>query len=229
MKTILLQMMLIQAMLLLSVAGGSAQVLSTVYSFDNNTNDDNPIAGLLLSGSTLYGTAYGSADNGSPRAANLSGAVFKLNTNGTGFTNFYLFSPVDQSLTNTDGANSEAQLVLSGNRLYGTTVYGGHYKSGSFANGTVFAINTDGTGFTNLYYFSATVANPSGFFTNSDGANPSAGLVLCRISNPKIASVSKPKNHRRQAIHQAAASGENHLRHDAQMRFHGHQSRQVSE
>src|SRR5208283_3571688 len=92
---------------------------------------------------------------------------------------FYLFSPVDHySLTNTDGANSAAQLVLSGNRLYGTTAYGGHHKSGSFANGTVFAINTDGTGFTNLYNFSATVANPSGFFTNSDGANPSAGLVL---------------------------------------------------
>jgi uncharacterized repeat protein (TIGR03803 family) len=178
-KTILKQMMLTLAVLLLAVVNGSAQVLSSVYSFDNNTNDDNPNAGLLLSGSTLYGTALGSAYNGGGKSSNLSGAVFKLNTNGTGFTNFYLFSLVDQSsLTNTDGANSAAQLVLSGNRLYGTTERGGFYKSGSFASGTVFAINTDGTGFTNLYNFSAEVVNGLGYYTNKDGVNPSAGLVL---------------------------------------------------
>jgi uncharacterized repeat protein (TIGR03803 family) len=166
MKAILKPMVLTLAALLLAAASGSAQVLSSVYSF--NTNDApgrTTGGGLLLSGSTLYGTAFGSVYTGGGRSgsANQSGAVFKLNTDGTGFTNFYLFSPVDQSsLTNTDGANSAAQLVLSGNRLYGTTEYGGFY-----GNGTVFAINTDGSGFTNLYNFSAT----------SDGANPFAGLV----------------------------------------------------
>jgi uncharacterized repeat protein (TIGR03803 family) len=37
----------------------------------------------------------------------------------------------------------------------------------------VFAVHTDGTGFTNLYSFTATSAN-----TNSDGARPYAGLIL---------------------------------------------------
>ncbi|HEY5232138.1 MAG TPA: choice-of-anchor tandem repeat GloVer-containing protein [Verrucomicrobiae bacterium] len=170
MKIILKQMMPILAVLLLAAASGSAQVLSPVYSFDNETNDLTHNAGLLLSGNTLYGTALGSVysashgrEGGDPA---LSGAVFKLSTDGKGFTNFYIFSPVDgNSMTNTDGANSAAQLVLSGNTLYGTAENGGFY-----AKGTVFAINTDGTGFTNLYNFGASGTN--------DGAIPSAGLVL---------------------------------------------------
>ena len=42
------------------------------------------------------------------------------------------------------------------------------FANGSAANGTVFAVNTDGTGFTNLYSFT----------DGSDGANPNAGLIL---------------------------------------------------
>jgi len=46
--------------------------------------------------------------------------------------------------TNNDGANPHAELKSSGNTLYGTTAIGG-----TSAKGTVFAINLDGTGFTN--------------------------------------------------------------------------------
>jgi uncharacterized repeat protein (TIGR03803 family) len=162
---------------LLTVTRASAQFLTPLYSFDTNTDDQNHNAGLLLSSNTLYGATAGSGGyNGSPRSINRSGAVFKLNADGTGFTNLYVFSPVAvigrSSFTNTDGANSEAQLVLSGNRLYGTTRSGGFY-----GNGTVFAISPDGTGFTNLYNLSATVSTGV-FFSNIDGALPSAGLAL---------------------------------------------------
>jgi uncharacterized repeat protein (TIGR03803 family) len=61
-------------------------------------------------------------------------------------------------------------LILSGNTLYGTTEAGG-----SGGSGTIFAINTDGSGFTNLYNFSALDPNTR---TNFDGANPYAGLAL---------------------------------------------------
>ena len=71
--------------------------------------------------------------------------------------------------TNSDGANPYAGLILSGNTLYGTACGGG-----SSGNGTVFAVNTDGTGFTNLHSFTHLVL-PG---TNSDGANPYAGLIL---------------------------------------------------
>ncbi|HEV2436936.1 MAG TPA: choice-of-anchor tandem repeat GloVer-containing protein [Verrucomicrobiae bacterium] len=59
-------------------------------------------------------------------------------------------------------------LVLSGNTLYGTAEFGG-----SAGKGTVFAVNADGTDFTNLHNFSA-LNN----YTNEDGTNPQAGLVL---------------------------------------------------
>lgn len=72
------------------------------------------------------------------------------------------------TVTNSEGALPEAGLILSGSTLYGTT-----YTGGSFGNGTVFAVNTDGTRFTNLYSFTALTMN-----TNRDGAHPQAALIL---------------------------------------------------
>ena len=167
MGTIQSRIMLAMSLLLLTSVSSPAQELSPVFNF-LDTNDLNPMAGLLPSGGTLYGTAFGSPYNGSPKSVNLSGAVFKLNTDGTGFTNFYIFSPVSQNtLTNTDGANSAAQPVLSGNRLYGTTERGGFY-----AHGTVFGVNTDGMSFTNLHNFTGT----------NEGTTPDAGLVLSGVT-----------------------------------------------
>src|SRR5205809_7385565 len=74
---------------------------------------------------------------------------------------------------NSDGAHPEAGLILAGNILYGTAE-----KGGGSSNGTVFAVNTDGTGFTNLHSFTALSKDSFGNKTNSDGANPYAGLML---------------------------------------------------
>ena len=126
-----------------------------------STNSDGayPAAGLILSGNTLYGTAQHGGSSG-------YGTVFAVNTNGTGFTNRHSFN-------SSDGAYPYAGLILSGNTLYGTASQGG-----SAGYGTVFAVNTDGTGFTNRHSFTAVGLNPSGYNTNSDGANPYAGLIL---------------------------------------------------
>ena len=121
-----------------------------------NGDGSQPIAELILSGSTLYGTAAGGGSSG-------YGTVFKVSTNGTGFANLHSF-------TNSDGAAPYGGLVLSGSTLYGTASAGGPSD-----NGTVFAINTDGTGFTNLYFFSST---PGPFRPNSDGALPIVSLLL---------------------------------------------------
>src|SRR5437879_1367844 len=69
-----------------------------------------------------------------------------------------------------DGGWPKAGLVLSGNTLYGTTESGG-----STGDGSVFALNTDGTGFTTLYNFTAAPGYPH---INSDGIEPIAGLTL---------------------------------------------------
>jgi uncharacterized repeat protein (TIGR03803 family) len=62
-----------------------------------------------------------------------------------------------------------AGLVLSGNVLYGTT---------SANDGTVFAINTDGTGFATLHTFTSGTSNPSGNYTNANGYIPVGDIVL---------------------------------------------------
>jgi uncharacterized repeat protein (TIGR03803 family) len=137
---------------------------TNLYSFtatlgSGNTNADgaNPDAGLILSGNTLYGTAYLGGSSG-------VGTVFAVYTDGTGFTTLHSF-------TGSEGANPIAGLILSGNTLYGTTAAGG-----SSGNGTVFKVNTDGTGFTTLYSF--TPPSTTFPYTNSDGAQPWAHLIL---------------------------------------------------
>ena len=65
-------------------------------------------------------------------------------------------------------------VVLSGNTLYGTT-----FSSCSQGNGggTVFAVNTDGTGFRTLYSFTDVSCFPC---INSDGAKPWA-VCFCQV------------------------------------------------
>jgi len=126
---------------------------TTLHNFIGGNDGANPEAGLVLSGNTLYGTAYGGGGSG-------WGTVFAVNTNGTAFTSLHEFT------SSSDGGGPSAGLVLSGNTLYGTTFFGG--SSGGFSGaGTVFAVNTDRTGFTNLHSF-----------TGSDGGYPDAGLIL---------------------------------------------------
>ena len=123
-----------------------------------------PDGGLVLSGRTLYGTtAMAQLEFGERFVGN--GTVFAINIDGTDFTNLHLFLGYPS-----DGANPSAGLILSGNTLYGTTVYGGNSDSG-----TVFILNTDGTGYATLYQFTATDPATG---TNSDGAGPQDGLTL---------------------------------------------------
>ncbi len=132
-----------------------AQTFTTLYSF---TNFSGGKTSLILSSNILFGTSGfgGTASNG---------AVFKVNTDGTGFTNLYSFTATVGSFpalaTNSDGANPDSGLTISGNTLYGTA-----WNGGSLGSGTVFAVNTDGSGFTNLHPFA-----------NADGAQPN-GLLL---------------------------------------------------
>jgi uncharacterized repeat protein (TIGR03803 family) len=134
----------------------------------NYTNSDGawPSAGLVLSNSTLYGTASEGGDSG-------NGTVFAVNTDGTGFRTVHTFTQTSDSLngTNSDGAWPTAGLILSGDTLYGTASQGG-----TVGYGTVFKLNSDGTGFTTLHSFTLTSTNSSGVFTNGDGATPN-GLV----------------------------------------------------
>jgi uncharacterized repeat protein (TIGR03803 family) len=129
-----------------------------------NADGANPEAGLVLAGTNLFGAAYLGGANG-------CGTIFKLGTNGGGFTVLKTFSATNSAAgTNTDGANPYAGLLLSGATLFGAAENGG-----PAGNGTLFALGTNGAGFAVLHPFSALDATTA---TNRDGANPGGGLVL---------------------------------------------------
>src|SRR5437870_4613516 len=151
--------MLIAALGLISAGRVAAQTFTVLYSFTGGSDGGGPDAGLILSGNALYGTAQNGDSSG-------YGTIFKVNVDSTGFTNLHSFTATSGPTpyyTNSEGAKPVGGLILSGDTLYGTTEDGGN--SGV---GTVFAVKTNGTGFTNLHSF-------TGFSfprINSDGAYP---------------------------------------------------------
>jgi uncharacterized repeat protein (TIGR03803 family) len=174
--------MLLVACLGLMLAGRvTAQTFKTLHDFAGHPSDGGQLKdSLFLSGNTLYGTTPvgGSSDNGT---------VFAVNIDGTGYTNLYNFTALslNSSLgmyTNSDGINPYASVILSGNTLYGTTEYGG-----SLANGTVFAISTNGSSFTNLHNFPPIAQTIAGLVQSGNtlygtefrgGGSPEAGSVF---------------------------------------------------
>jgi len=126
---------------------------SIFYTF-TGTDGQWPEATPIISGNTIFGVTPFGGTNG-------NGNVFRINTDGSAFTNLYSFTP--NGGANMDGADTYdyTGLVLSGNTLYGTAAF-----SGSGGQGTVWQLNTDGSGFKVLHSFAYT-----------DGGNPE-NLVL---------------------------------------------------
>lgn len=109
-----------------------------------------PPAGLTRGADGLL---YGTGANG---GTNSGGAIFRLNTNGAGYTLLHNFP------ANVGGPQGVFQ--GSDGVLYGTT-----YSGGTNNNGTVFKVSTNGAGFTVLH----------SFLTNgTDGTHPNGTLAL---------------------------------------------------
>lgn len=158
----------------------------TIYTFstlsapqsEGGTNGDgaNPAGGLILSGNTLFGTATAGGDSG-------NGTVFRVNLDGSCFSNLHSFSPSladpliisddegEGTITNSDGANPRDALVLSGDTLYGVA-----WNGGPEGNGTIFSVKTDGSNFTVLHGFTA--LEDINLRTNSDGGDPNTPMLL---------------------------------------------------
>ena len=131
----------------------------TLHSFATTTNGYKPYGTVTVSGSILYGMTYYSSGTG-------VGSVYSLNTDGSSYTNLHTFAGGASDGSRPLGGT----LTLSSGTLYGTTVHGGTGSSIGTANdGVVFAINTDGSGYTNLVNFTGGTTN---------GANPYGSLTL---------------------------------------------------
>src|SRR6185369_4215165 len=133
-------------------AGVRAQVFTILHQFSSapyptytNWDGTGPYhGGLAVAGNRLYGTTY---DGGLYR----NGTVFSIGTDGSDFTVLHTFSPAPPPYyTNADGNNPAADLIVVGDRLYGTTTYGGTNNNGY---GTVFSVKTNGADFLNLHSF----------------------------------------------------------------------------
>jgi len=127
------------------LAGGP---ITTLYSFTGGADGANPLGGVIISGSTVYGTTAAGGANG-------SGTVFSLPIGGGSLTTLATFP-------GGFGGSPNGALILSGSTLYGTTFYGGAYDGGS-----VFSVPVSGGAITTL-----------ASFDGSTGDCPVAGLLL---------------------------------------------------
>lgn len=126
-----------------------------LHSFAGGASDGtNPYAALTWdSTDNVYGATYGGGSSD-------GGIIFKMKTDGTGFTILHSFGGGAS-----DGKNPMAAPLLdSAGNLYGTTRFGG-----SANQGTVFTLKTDGSAFTLLHGF-------GGY--PSDGGQPVTELIL---------------------------------------------------
>jgi uncharacterized repeat protein (TIGR03803 family) len=127
--------------------------LNTLTAF-NKTNGSEPAGGVILSGSTLYGTTNGGG-------ANNAGTVYSIPTTGGSPNTLVTFNIAN-------GYEPYGELTLLGSTLYGTTEYGGA-GGGLLGNGygIVYSVPVNGGSPTTLVTFD-----------DANGGNPGAGLTL---------------------------------------------------
>lgn len=128
---------------------------SVIYSFGSSGGGGAGPKGLWQGNNgALYGTTLNGGTNG-------VGVAFSLSTNGSAWTILHQFASPDGG----DGTNPQSALVEdAGGAWYGTTEAGGVN-----GYGTVFKMNSDGSGYSSLYSFGE---------TNGDGNYPQAGTIL---------------------------------------------------
>ena len=126
--------------------------LTTLHNFRGGIHDgQSPNAKLILSGSTLYGTAWFGGGTGCDGYG--CGTIFSVNTSGSNYRVLHSFGGGEN-----DGDHPYGDLILSGSTVYGMTRYSGAGCSGSDC-GTIFSVNTDGSNYKLLHTFTGGVGD----------------------------------------------------------------------
>ena len=102
-----------------------------------NSEGAYPLGSLVLCGNTLYGTTFIGGAYG-------YGTIFAVNTDGSRFTSLYSFT----------GALT-AEIRWPGWSCPVNVLYGAAFAGGTGGDGTIFSLNTDGSGFNPIYEFTA--------------------------------------------------------------------------
>jgi len=155
---------------MLAVAAAPAaqgQTYSVIHNF-TGSDGDSPQAGLTFDkAGNLYGTTrYGGSHN--------AGTVFKVTRHGSG----WLFTPLYNFTGGYDGSNPDSRVVFGPDgSLYGTTTFGGQYRSG-----VVFRLRPSASACkTAICPWTETVLYS--FTGQSDGAVPEGDLVFDQAGN----------------------------------------------
>jgi len=150
----------------------------TIYSFSGGSSGVSVLSALTLAGSKLFGE-FGTGGAGD------AGGIFEVNTDGSGFQILHSFDG-----SGSEGAFPSGGLTMVGSTLYGTTQNAGTGAVGADGGGTVFEINTDGSGFQVLHDFAGgpadrarpicdlTVIGSTLFGTTQTGGANRAGTVF---------------------------------------------------
>jgi uncharacterized repeat protein (TIGR03803 family) len=133
----------------IGIDGSGYQLL---HEFGGGADDGSgPQGSLIREDDTLYGMTFRGGDRN-------RGTIFKIDTDGSGFTLLHEFAGGAD-----DGAAPRDSLAQEGTTLYGMTFQGGDSDSG-----TIFKIETDGSGFNLLHAFGG---------GSDDGSSPRGSLV----------------------------------------------------
>jgi uncharacterized repeat protein (TIGR03803 family) len=163
---------------------------SVIHSFAGGQQGNSPNGGLEVDGSVIYGTTentifklntdgtnhqvlrlffsppvgapinrVGTKLFGTSGDVNNAGNLFWMNTDGTGFQVLHTFTN-----SPSDGNNPNQKMTVSGSVLYGTTSGASQFDG---TNGTLFKINSDGTGYGVVHEF-----------TGADGQAPQTPTVI---------------------------------------------------
>jgi uncharacterized repeat protein (TIGR03803 family) len=129
---------------------------SLLHEFTAPTNQSCPFGGLVLSGSTFFGMSSGVDPEGMDDS---NGSIYKIDIDGDNFSLVHQFAGGGN-----DGRFPAGGLILSEGMLYGMTLFGGDYNSGS-----VFKISEEGGDITLLHEFTEGMYPSSGSLTLIEG------------------------------------------------------------
>ncbi len=151
----------------LSRGGGDFELLhefsDTASADGTNADGSEPRGGLVLADGRLFGTTAAGGSGG-------SGVVFSALPDGNDFEVLHHFAALDPLTgANLGGAIPNGGLRVEDGMIFGTTLVGG-----AEGNGSIFALRSDGSEFTELHAF----PQLSDTGSNADGARPAAGLIL---------------------------------------------------
>ena len=128
-------------------------------SIAGNSNGAQPYGSLTLLKGKLYGFTFNSGANG-------YGLIFSIDTNGKGYKDLWDFNSI------TGDFPKYGALTLLGHKFYGMTYTGGTYNFG-----VIFSIDTNGSGYTDLFNFNDTLGQEPEFATLLISGNKMYGVT----------------------------------------------------